>query len=69
MDWQKKPNYGKTPEYLNKIKENIQGEYKMIQNLHEKYNDQKYLFAYLGTVFQRRKSEKFVKGSSESGTK
>lgn len=41
VDWQKKPDFGKTPEYLNRIKENIQGEYKMIQNLHEKYSDQK----------------------------
>ncbi len=38
VDWIKKKDYGQTPEYLNKIKENIQGEYKMIQNLHEKYN-------------------------------
>jgi hypothetical protein len=42
IDWKKKKDYGETPEYLNRIKENIQGEYKMIQNLHEKYNEEKY---------------------------
>jgi hypothetical protein len=35
VDWQKKKDFGKTPEYLNRIKENIQNEYTMIQNLHE----------------------------------
>lgn len=34
VDWLKKKDFGKTPEYLSKIKENIEGEYKMIQNLH-----------------------------------
>lgn len=41
VDWQKKKDFGKTPEYLNKIKDNIQNEYKMIQNLHEQHNQQK----------------------------
>jgi hypothetical protein len=39
IDWQKKKDFGRTPSYLNRIKENIQGEYQMIQNLHEKYNE------------------------------
>jgi len=33
-DWTKKKEFGKTPEYLNKIKESIGSEYNMIQNLH-----------------------------------
>ena len=33
-DWTKKKDFGKTPEYLNKIKESIGSEYNMIQNLH-----------------------------------
>jgi hypothetical protein len=32
--WTKKKDYGKTPEYLQTIKSNIESEYKMIQNLH-----------------------------------
>ena len=40
-DWLKKKDYGQTPDYLNRIKDNIQNEYKMIQNLHEQYNDDK----------------------------
>ena len=36
-DWKKKKDYGQTPEYLNKIKENIDSEYKMIRNLHEEH--------------------------------
>ena len=44
IDWLKKSDFGKTPDYLNRIKENIQGEYRMIQNLHERNSDQKYLF-------------------------
>jgi hypothetical protein len=55
IDWQKKQDFGKTPEYLNRIKENIQGEYRMIQNLHEKYNDQKYLLLHLDSAFQKRR--------------
>jgi hypothetical protein len=38
-DYLKKKDYGKNPEYLNKIKENIQNEYTMIQNLHRKYEN------------------------------
>ena len=34
-----KKDYGQTPDYLNHIKDNIQNEYKMIQNLHMQYND------------------------------
>lgn len=34
VDWQKKKDFGKVPEYLEKIKDNIQGEYRMIQTLH-----------------------------------
>jgi len=33
-DWTSKRDYGKTPEYLSKIRDNIDQEYKMIQNLH-----------------------------------
>ena len=33
-DWTKKKDFGKTPDYLNKIKESIGSEYNMIQNLH-----------------------------------
>jgi hypothetical protein len=33
-DWTKKKDFGKTPDYLSKIKDNIDTEYKMIQNLH-----------------------------------
>lgn len=34
VNWQKKKDYGRVPEYLEKIKDNIQGEYRMIQTLH-----------------------------------
>lgn len=37
VDWTKKKDYGQTPTYLNKIKENIDNEYKMIRNLHEEH--------------------------------
>lgn len=40
-DYLKKKDFGKTPDYLNRIKDNIQSEYKMIQNLHMQYNDEK----------------------------
>lgn len=40
-DYLKKKDYGRTPDYLNKIKENIQNEYKMIQNLHLQHSDDK----------------------------
>ena len=33
VDWQKKPDLGKVPEYLGKIKDNIENEYRMIRNL------------------------------------
>ena len=39
IDWQKKKDFGQTPDYLNRIKENIQNEYKMIQNLHSQNNE------------------------------
>jgi hypothetical protein len=32
--WTAKQDYGKTPDYLTRIKESIESEYKMIQNLH-----------------------------------
>lgn len=41
IDWLKKQNYGEIPEYLHRIKENIQNEYQMIQNLHAKNNEDK----------------------------
>ena len=37
VDWKKKKDYGQTPEYLNRIKENIDNEYKMIRNLHDEH--------------------------------
>jgi hypothetical protein len=40
-DYLKKKDYGRTPDYLNKIKENIQNEYTMIQNLHLQHTDDK----------------------------
>ena len=42
QDWTKKKDFGQTPDYLNRIKDNIQNEYTMIQNLHMQYNDEKY---------------------------
>lgn len=55
VDWQKRPDFGRTPDYLGRIKENIQGEYRMLQNLHEKYSDQKYAYRYAGTASRRRR--------------
>lgn len=37
IEWTKKKDYGKTPEYLNRIKDNIDNEYKMIRNLQSEY--------------------------------
>lgn len=34
IDWVKKKDYGRAPEYLDRIKEKIDGEYRMIQTLH-----------------------------------
>ncbi len=42
VDYLKKKDYGQVPEYIEKVKENITNEYKMIQNLHEQHNQQKY---------------------------
>jgi hypothetical protein len=39
IDWLKKQAYGEIPNYLQRIKENIQNEYRMIQNLHAKNNE------------------------------
>jgi hypothetical protein len=41
VDWQKKKDFGQVPEYLGRIKDNIQGEYRMIQTLHERNTEQK----------------------------
>ncbi len=41
VDWVKKKDYGVTPEYLSKIKENIDHEYKMIQNLQSEFEPKK----------------------------
>ena len=41
VDYLKKKDFGRTPEYLNKIKENITQEYKMIQNLHMQNSEDK----------------------------
>jgi hypothetical protein len=53
IDWLKKQSYGEIPEYLQRIKENIQNEYRMIQNLHAKNNEDKYSPFYAGTVSRR----------------
>ncbi len=37
-DYLKKKDYGKTPTYIENIKESIGNEYKMIQNLHEQHS-------------------------------
>ena len=58
VDWQKKKDFGKTPDYINRIKENIQGEYTMIQNLHAQHNDEKYFLFNKGNVFQKKRCEK-----------
>ncbi|EFX61257.1 hypothetical protein DAPPUDRAFT_70049, partial [Daphnia pulex] len=42
IDWLKKQSYGEIPEYLRRIKENIQNEYRMIQNLHAKNSEEKH---------------------------
>lgn len=34
-DYLKKKDYGKTPDYIHRIKDNIDNEYRMIRNLHE----------------------------------
>ena len=34
-NWLRKKDYGRNPEYLNKVKENVTAEYRMIQTLHE----------------------------------
>ena len=41
VDYLKKKDYGQTPEYLGRIKEGIEGEYRMIQNLHERHNQER----------------------------
>lgn len=40
-DWLKKKDFGRTPDYLDRIKDSIQNEYKMIQNLHMQSNDER----------------------------
>ena len=50
MEYLKKKDYGQVPEYIEKVKENIQNEYKMIQNLHEQHNQQKYVFINIKAV-------------------
>ena len=40
-DYLKKKDYGKTPEYLERVKSNIEGEYRMIQNLHAQHNQER----------------------------
>jgi hypothetical protein len=67
IDWLKKSDFGKTPDYLNRIKENIQGEYRMIQNLHERNSDQKYPFSYPGKSSPRKKCESSEKDSNANG--
>lgn len=41
-DYLSKKDFGKVPFYLNRIKDSIQQEYKMIQTLHEQQEDKKY---------------------------
>lgn len=68
-DWLKKKDFGRIPDYLNRIKENIQTEYKMIQNLHMQNSDEKYFCSYWENVWVKKKFERSEKGWSESGTK
>jgi hypothetical protein len=69
IDWLKKQSYGEIPEYLRRIKENIQGEYRMIQNLHAKNSEEKYPFHHAGTASRRRRFARSATGSSASGTR
>ena len=39
-----KEGYGKNPEYLDEIKQHIQKEYDMIQNLHSERQVKKYFY-------------------------
>ena len=41
VDWTKKKDYGEVPDYLHRLKENIQSEYQMIQNLHARNSEEK----------------------------
>lgn len=49
-DYLKKQDFGRTPDYLNRIKDNIQNEYTMIQNLHMQHSDEKYIYVYSENV-------------------
>ena len=40
-DYLKKKDYGKTPAYLERVKDSIEGEYRMIQHLHEQHNQER----------------------------
>ena len=55
-----KKDYGRVPNYLNRIKDSIEHEYKMIQTLHEQHQENKYLFFKLGNSYQEKKLKKFV---------
>jgi hypothetical protein len=41
-NWLSKKDFGKVPTYLYHIKDSINNEYKMIQNLHKQNEEQKY---------------------------
>ena len=41
INWVKKKDYGKIPSYVEKVKENIDHEYKMLQRLHEEHQEKK----------------------------
>lgn len=62
IDYLLKKDYGKTPNYLNKIKDNINQEYKMIQTLHQQNSDEKYILPYSGNVSVRTRFGKSGKG-------
>lgn len=57
-DWLKKKDFGRTPDYLDRIKENIQNEYKMIQNLHMQNSEDKYISFNLESASVKKKFEK-----------
>lgn len=68
-DYLKKKDFGRAPDYLNRIKDNIQNEYKMIQNLHMQKSDDKYPSTYSGSASARKRSTKSGRASSASGTR
>lgn len=42
MDWTKKSDFGRVPDYLGRIKDNIEAEYRMMRNLTQEQPEDKY---------------------------